>query len=170
MKKRCHITALLVILGMLAVLTAGAGCKTGAHHAAGNTLTGRAMEGEPEPDLHVESRGTGDGLHPVYFDYDSAAFRREALATLADNARKIQSVPLSVRVQIEGHCDERGTQEYNLALGDKRAQTVREHLIRLGVSRDRLTAVSFGEERPAVSGHDEQAWAKNRRVDFSRAP
>jgi len=170
MKKRCQIPAMLVILGMLAVLTTGTGCKTGAYHAPGNFLPERAIEGEPELDLHVDPWGAEDGLRSVYFDYDSAAFDREALATLADNARKIQSVPLSVRVQLEGHCDERGTQEYNLALGDKRAQMVREHLIRLGVTPNRLTAVSFGEERPAVSGHDEQAWATNRRVDFSAAP
>jgi len=69
-------------------------------------------------------------------------------------------------VTVEGHCDERGTVEYNLALGDQRAKTVADYLTTLGVSQDRLGSVSFGKERPVETGHDEAAWAKNRRAHF----
>ena len=76
----------------------------------------------------------------------------------------------NVIVQIAGHCDERGTQEYNLALGEKRAQSVRNHLRQLGVPGDRLVTISYGEEAPAVPGQSEAAWAQNRRCEFMRAP
>ena len=106
-------------------------------------------------------------LHPVHFDYDSHALKPSALATLKDNAEKIKKTPGAI-VLIEGHCDERGTQEYNITLGDRRALAVREYLIKLGVSGDRLITVSYGEEDPVDPGHNESAWAKNRRCEFSR--
>lgn len=108
------------------------------------------------------------GLQPVYFDYDSSSLNAEALATLRENAEKIKEVP-GVIIQIAGHCDERGTQEYNLALGERRALSVREHLRQLGVSGDRMITISFGEENPAVLGSNEAAWSKNRRCEFLRA-
>lgn len=109
-----------------------------------------------------------EGLQTVYFDYDSYDLRPDALATLERNADKIKQVP-GVIIQVEGHCDERGTQEYNLALGEKRALAVRQHLIRLGVSGDRIITISYGEEDPVDYGHTEAAWAKNRRAEFNRA-
>jgi peptidoglycan-associated lipoprotein len=87
---------------------------------------------------------------------------------LRDNADKIKQVP-GVMIQIEGHCDERGTQEYNLALGEKRALAVRDHLIQLGISPSRLVTISYGEESPEVEGHDESAWKFNRRCEFNKA-
>ncbi len=104
-------------------------------------------------------------LKPVYFDYDSEGLGDAALGVLAANAQWLKS-HAGVRVQVEGHCDERGTIEYNLALGQRRARSVKDHLVRLGVAADRLDLISYGKERPAVDGHDEAAWAKNRRAEF----
>ena len=72
-------------------------------------------------------------------------------------------------IQIEGHCDERGTQEYNLALGERRALAVRGHLMKLGISGERLLTISYGEESPASAGHSEEAWQQNRRSEFNKA-
>lgn len=111
---------------------------------------------------------SASGLQPVYFDYDSSSLNSSALQTLRENADKIKEVP-NIIIQVAGHCDERGTQEYNLALGERRALAVREHLRQLGISGDRMITISFGEENPAVPGSNEAAWAKNRRCEFLRA-
>ena len=108
------------------------------------------------------------GLQVVYFDYNSYALSDDALQILRMNADKIKREP-SVVIQIEGHCDERGTQEYNLALGEKRALATREHLMNLGISGDRMITISYGEEDPKALGHDESAWSQNRRSQFNRA-
>ena len=161
-------------MGLAVLVVLAGGCK-GRH---GKQIT-PDLNGDKKP---VEtSTGTGQteidantlfspftGLQTVYFDYDSYALRPDALKTLSENVDKIKKVP-NVLVQIEGHCDERGTQEYNLALGEKRALAVREHLIKLGISGDRMVTISYGEERPAVEGHDEAAWSKNRRSEFNKA-
>ena len=124
---------------------------------------------EKLPELDAEWIFTeARGLQKVYFDYDSYALRSDALATLRENAEKIQSFP-NVVIQIEGHCDERGTQEYNLALGERRALATREHLINLGISPNRLITISYGEEDPVALGHDEGSWRQNRRCEFNRA-
>lgn len=110
----------------------------------------------------------GDQASPlatVFFEYDSAALGDDTLRTIEANARWLNAHPRT-RVVIEGHCDERGTLEYNLGLGARRAATVRDHLVRLGIAPDRLETISFGEEKPAEEGHDEAAWAKNRRAEF----
>ncbi|HOF40620.1 MAG TPA: peptidoglycan-associated lipoprotein Pal [Candidatus Hydrogenedentes bacterium] len=104
----------------------------------------------------------------VYFAYDSSQLDPTAMGTLKRNAEIIKQMPNSV-IQIEGHCDERGTQQYNLALGERRALAVRDYLIRLGISGDRLVTISYGEEDPVDPGHTESAWAKNRRAEFNRA-
>ncbi len=105
-------------------------------------------------------------LSPVYFDFDKYNIRDDQRPTLSEHATKLNAAP-SVTLILEGHCDERGTVEYNLALGQRRAEAVRAHLVRLGVSAERLDVVSFGEERPADPGHSEGAWARNRRVEFT---
>jgi peptidoglycan-associated lipoprotein len=101
---------------------------------------------------------------PLYFTFDSYALSDETLGTLREYASRMQSNRKSL--MIEGHCDERGTAEYNLALGEHRAQAVKTHLVRLGVDPQILTTISYGEELPADSGHEESAWSKNRRVEF----
>jgi peptidoglycan-associated lipoprotein len=122
------------------------------------------------PDVDIESLvfESAEGVRTIYFDYDSYSLRPDALETLRHNAEVLKQYP-TVYVQIEGHCDERGTQDYNLALGEKRALATRDHLIRLGISGDRLITISYGEEAPVDMGHTEAAWARNRRCEFNKA-
>jgi len=101
----------------------------------------------------------------IYFEYDSDLLSAEAQAILMQKAEYLREHP-TLRVTIEGHCDERGTTEYNLALGDRRALSVKKYLENLGISGSRMTAVSYGEERPIDPGHSEAAWAQNRRAQF----
>ena len=105
------------------------------------------------------------GVNVIYFDYDSYTLKPEARAVLERNAAHLQANK-KFKVQLEGHTDERGGREYNLALGQKRAETVRRALTLLGVSDAQLEAVSFGKEKPAVNGADEAAFSKNRRVEI----
>lgn len=98
----------------------------------------------------------------VYFDFDRSEVKPEFFATIRTNARMLRENP-DVKVVIEGHCDERGTTEYNLALGERRAAAVQKALIAQGVNPAQISTVSFGEERPVDTGHTEEAWAKNRR-------
>lgn len=101
----------------------------------------------------------------VFFDYDSAV-----LSAAAQNVLKNKSIILGkysgVSVTIEGHCDERGTNEYNLALGERRAESAKSFLVNLGVNSSRLKTISYGEEKPVDAGHEEGAWSKNRRAHF----
>jgi len=106
-------------------------------------------------------------LKAVYFDFNKSDIRPDQRPTLQANADKLKANPLSgFKVLIEGHCDERNTNEYNLALGDRRANAVKQYLMTLGVPAARLRTISYGEERPADPGHNEEAWAKNRRSEF----
>tara|TARA_B100000674_G_C37751184_1_gene873478 strand:- start:351 stop:872 length:522 start_codon:yes stop_codon:yes gene_type:complete len=98
----------------------------------------------------------------VFFGYDSSDLDSDALELLQDQVAWLKQNN-SVSVTIEGHCDERGTREYNLALGEKRAQAVKNYLIGLGISPDRVSTISYGKERPAVVGSNDGAWAQNRR-------
>lgn len=104
-------------------------------------------------------------LKPVYFDYDKYALSPEVQEIIKYNADILNRSP-NFKVVCEGHCDERGTAEYNLALGDRRARAVMDYMIMLGVQPDRMTVVSYGSELPVDPGHNEAAWAKNRRVNF----
>ena len=105
----------------------------------------------------------GIELEAVYFDFDSAVLRDDARATLKKNAAELRTT--SAVITLEGHTDERGTEEYNLALGERRGESVRKYLVDLGIPASRLRVVSFGEAKPAVMGHDESAWKWNRRVE-----
>ncbi|OGG56151.1 MAG: peptidoglycan-associated lipoprotein [Candidatus Handelsmanbacteria bacterium RIFCSPLOWO2_12_FULL_64_10] len=104
-------------------------------------------------------------LENVYFDYDRYSIRDDQQPALTRNAEKMKSHP-EFKVTIEGHCDERGTVEYNLALGQRRAESARGFLAKMGVDFSKLTTISYGKERPLDPGHNEEAWAKNRRVAF----
>lgn len=101
----------------------------------------------------------------IYFEYDSAKLSSESIAILEVHGNFLASNG-EVSVRLEGHTDERGSREYNIALGDRRAQSVRRVLLFQGASSDQIETVSYGEEEPAVSGHDEAAWSKNRRVEL----
>ena len=102
----------------------------------------------------------------VYFDFDKSEVRPDMRAIMDAKARFLQEFP-SIRVQIEGHCDERGTVEYNIALGHRRSQSSKDYLVSLGVKSSRVDTVSYGEERPADSRSNEAGWAKNRRAKFN---
>lgn len=105
------------------------------------------------------------GMKNIYFDFDQFTLSAEARNVLADNAKYLQANS-GVQIVIEGHCDERGSDEYNLALGESRALAAKDYLVSLGVSAKRLSVISYGEEKPAVRGATEDAWAKNRRAEF----
>ncbi len=107
-----------------------------------------------------------NALETVYFDFDKSDLRQDARDALAKNAEALLKQLANDKVKIEGNCDERGSDEYNLALGDRRAKSAAKYLETLGVKADRITTISYGKEKPAVQGHDEAAWAKNRRDDF----
>ncbi|MDC0462204.1 peptidoglycan-associated lipoprotein Pal, partial [Alphaproteobacteria bacterium] len=109
----------------------------------------------PSPDELLAKVGS-----TVYFDYDQSTLTSEAQATLDRQAAFLKANP-SVRIVIEGHCDERGTREYNLALGDRRASAARDYLVAKGVNASRLTTISYGKERPEIGGSNETSWALN---------
>lgn len=104
-------------------------------------------------------------LEDVFFAFDSSALSSEAKGKLQSNAKQLKDASM-VDVTIEGHCDERGTIAYNLALGERRAKAAKDYLVSLGVSASRMTVISYGKERPFDTGHTEAAWAKNRRAHF----
>lgn len=105
------------------------------------------------------------GIQDVFFGFDEFSLGEEARQRLAANAALLREYP-DVTVLVEGHCDERGTVQYNLALGEKRANAVRDYLVSLGIGAGRLSTVSYGKEKPFATGHNEQAWAQNRRAHF----
>lgn len=109
--------------------------------------------------------GKIDGLVTVHFDYDKATLSSVVKKELAGNAQWMKSNPKTT-IQIEGHCDNRGTIEYNLALGERRAQAVKNYLVGLGIPADKLSIISYGEEKPVLQGDNEEAWSKNRRANF----
>jgi peptidoglycan-associated lipoprotein len=110
--------------------------------------------------------GEGGPLADIHFDYDQATLTDEARGILEKHALWMQN-HREAKIMVEGHCDERGTVEYNLALGSQRAQSARDYLASLGVAADRLRTTSYGKERPIDPGHDESAWARNRRAHFA---
>ena len=125
----------------------------------------------PEPSVSSADMGSLDEINkkgilaPVFFEFDSAEMSSEGQAVLAKNAETMKQYSTWV-VSIEGHCDERGTAEYNLALGEKRALAAKTYLVSLGIPADRLRTVSYGKEFPFDPGHDDGAWGKNRRAHF----
>ncbi len=120
--------------------------------------------------MNLELNGDSDSgkagtLSTVYFDFNSSSLSSSTRDALSSNANFLKEHP-SVEVQVEGHADERGGVQYNLALGEKRAQAVKQYLVSMGVSSSRVTTISFGKERPIAFGHDESAWSQNRRANF----
>ncbi|HVW69326.1 MAG TPA: peptidoglycan-associated lipoprotein Pal [Steroidobacteraceae bacterium] len=115
-----------------------------------------------------ETAGPQGGLlakRIVYFDFDSSEIKGDGTDIVAAHAKYLASNP-TARVRLEGHTDDRGSREYNIGLGERRAQSVRRALLLQGASEAQLSTVSYGAERPAVAGHDEAAWSKNRRVEI----
>lgn len=153
MKRRAFMT--LALSGAVVAVT-GCSSKGGARDEDGAGGAGGAY-GYDEASLQarIDSK-------TVYFEYDSSNIRGEDFPVLDAHASRLASS--GDRVRIEGHCDERGTREYNLALGERRANTVRRYLMSRGVASSQIEVVSYGEERPADAGHNETAWSRNRRA------
>jgi len=157
----------LVLAAVLVPLVAigAAGCKKKGPkvETGGGGMTGTGGEGLTGRAAQVQE--AQNRLQTIYFQYDAFDLTSEAQETLRQDAKVIEQYP-DVKIQVQGHCDERGSEEYNLALGDRRARSARDYLVNLGISPDRLETISFGEERPVDPGHDDAAWAKNRRGEF----
>ncbi len=127
--------------------------------------------GKPAAELKVDQdpnyvRGTDVEFAPVYFAFDASNLKDSELAKIEAVAQHLQSHPNRV-VMVEGNCDERGSNEYNLTLGELRAGSVRDYLLRLGIAENRVQTKSYGEEKPAVAGSGEAVWSKNRRGEFA---
>lgn len=180
----------LLMAGLALTLTVGCRHKGGAYQTPlPGSVTGQSVEPGPGGMLNNGGGiGAGGGVgnqgysvgpgHPgwnqnssafaaqtVYFDYDSAAIKSSEHFKIQDVAADLRSNP-SHAVLVEGNCDERGTEEYNRALGERRALAVREALIAAGIAPDRVDTISYGEDKPVDPGHNEEAWKKNRRADF----
>ena len=159
-------------IAVLVAMTAVAGC--GGKKATdppppvepyNETPTETVTETSATPDPATSDQLDLSAISDVYFDFDSYALSAEAKSTLEANSRELKRSTAG-NVTIEGHCDERGTQAYNLALGEKRANAAKEFLVALGVNGSRISTVSYGKERPFDDGGNESAWAKNRRAHF----
>ncbi len=121
-------------------------------------------EGQIIGEIGTEGR-TSAPMLPIYFDFDRYNIRPDMISRMEENASFLKEFS-DIKIEIQGNCDERGTNEYNLALGEKRALSAKRYLVNLGISPSRIDVVSFGEEKPLDPGHNEAAWAKNRRDDF----
>ena len=124
----------------------------------------RPQRGEHQE--HEADAQAAAGINTIFFELDSYTLSPAARDTLAKNAAVMKKKG-GVKVRIEGHCDERGSDEYNLALGEKRARAALDYLVTMGVPAARLSVISYGKEKPADPGHDEAAWGKNRRDEFA---
>jgi peptidoglycan-associated lipoprotein len=137
--------------------------------AAGGTEGAKMDSSIASQDISFDSTGSDSGkisgLHTVHFDYDSSTLTSVTRRELSENAEWIKGNP-KVTIQVEGHCDSRGSVEYNLALGERRAKAVKNYLVSLGLDSKRLTIISYGEEKPIATGDSEEAYAKNRRANF----
>lgn len=173
-KKMSCLYAVLALLAPLA-LTGCGDKKPDAEAAAEQTSKDKEAVGPSEsldtPPQDQNQNGnisegrTSGPMLPVYFDFDSAQIREDQVSRIEGNGDYFKGNQ-KVKAQIEGNCDSRGTNEYNLALGEKRAQAAKKYLLKLGVAEEQLATVSWGEEKPLVSGQDEMSWAQNRRDDF----
>ncbi|GAB4224526.1 MAG: peptidoglycan-associated lipoprotein Pal [Kiloniellaceae bacterium] len=144
--------------------------STGGSGSSGTGTTTQSTAGTDSQTIPGPGAGTQEELtvevgDRVFFDFDKYNIRPDQRGTVEALAAWLDTNP-SVTLTIEGHCDERGTREYNLALGERRANSVRDYLVALGINPGRLTTVSYGEERPAVLGSNDSAWAQNRRGAF----
>jgi len=161
----------LMVLATILALVAVAGCGGKKAVDEPPTDTGSAPPVEEPRETPVEEPSSGQtdmspiSVSDVFFDFDKYNLSAEAKGTLEANARELKRIS-DASITVEGHCDERGTKAYNLALGEKRAGAAKDYLVSLGVTASRITTISYGKERPFDSGHDETAWAKNRRAHF----
>ncbi len=148
-----------------------AACETPSEESGGSTAATTATTSTTTaPTISGPTPGSQEDLvvnvgDRIFFDYDKSDLSPEARATVEALAAWMASYPATT-IGIEGHCDERGTREYNLALGERRASSVHDYLVALGVDSGRLSTISYGKERPGVLGSNEESWAQNRRGTF----
>jgi len=163
------VKVLLPLLVCAAIMTlSGCGSKTDTDKALKTGDQGEAMGAEESLDskpLGISEGRTTEGMLPIYFDFDSSEIRADQVARIQVNADFTKS-NMDYKVRIEGNTDPRGTNEYNMALGERRALSAKKYMVNLGVDETKLTTVSYGEERMLLHGHDELSWAQNRRADF----
>jgi peptidoglycan-associated lipoprotein len=159
---------------LLAALVLSVGCakkKAPEPAAAPPTATTPTPAPTPEPTPEPAAQPPAPAtvseadFQPVFFDLDQSTINEQGRSALDHNARVLRD-NATARVEIEGHCDERGTIEYNQALGERRAAAARDYLVAAGIPADRITVISYGKERPFAEGHDEAAWSQNRRAHF----
>ena len=158
-------------LAMMCVALGVAGCsskKKGVGEGEGAANVGN--QGLGDTSLQALQKGelgasSGGPLHDIHFSYNDYTVQPQDSSVLRDNANWLNAHPQS-NVQVEGHCDERGSEEYNIALGAKRAQSAKDYLITLGISPGRISTISYGKELPLCQDHDETCWAQNRRDHF----
>jgi len=163
----------LLVLLVLVTVTLAFGCAKKPVSDDGMAGGPAADTGGTGQDSSFSSQSVSDSAAPqvpaslqrIHFDFDSYVLSPESKATLQDNADYLKAYT-GKRVQIEGHCDERGSDEYNLVLGEKRARATKAYLVSLGIDDRRIDVISFGEERPLDPASNENAWAKNRRAEF----
>lgn len=163
-KKMLYWATLVVLLLGLSLTGCSKKAPETTTQVTGTEGAGAAESLETEDSGIMEGRTSGP-MVPVYFEFDSSKITGEQVQRIETNADFIKKNP-ALKIRIEGNCDPRGTQEYNLALGERRAQNAKSYLVNLGVNADQLTTVSFGEEKLLLFGHDEISWAQNRRDDF----
>ncbi len=167
----------IIVIVLMAAALVLSGCASKRPKPAPETAApaaGAGAEGAGAAGANAEGGGEEETGGPmagllatrtVYFDFDSAVIKGQGVDVVAAHAKYLAANP-GARVRLEGNTDERGSREYNIGLGERRAQSVRQAMLLQGVSDSQITTVSYGEERPAVLGHTEAAWAKNRRVDI----
>lgn len=157
-----------VLLCVFVMILSGCGSKNETDQALKVEDKGEALGVEESLDskpLGISEGRTTEGMLPVYFDFDSSAIRKDQGPRVEFNAEFIKKQK-DYDIKIEGNCDSRGTNEYNMALGERRALSVKKYLVNLGVDEAKLSTISYGEERMLLHGHDELSWAQNRRADF----
>lgn len=154
------------ILLTLAFIITGCASDSGKKSGSDSMMDDAAADAASALELNGSSDdNTAGPLKTIYFDFDSTRLSSAAKEILNQNAMWLKGVE-SVDIQIEGHADERGGQQYNLALGERRAKAVKGYLEALGVTSARISVISYGKEKPNSFGHDEESWSKNRRANF----
>lgn len=168
--KVLQITRMAFVVGVASLALSACSKKTAPPPPVDTTTPTTTQTGSTDPGSNTEPVSQEirpSELQDIFFDYDQSALRADARRVLDGNAEVIKASAGQV-VTLEGHCDERGTVEYNIALGERRAREAKNYLVNLGVPDSQLRTISYGEEQPFDPGHDESAWSKNRRVHFQR--
>ena len=164
-----RIQALLPALLILSLVTFS-GCAKKETDEAMKPGTDSGAMGKEEPleseaTVGISEGRTSDGMLPVYFDFDTSEIRQDQISRIEVNGDFLKKNAM-LNIRIEGNCDPRGTKEYNMALGERRAQSAKKYLENLGISEARMSTISYGKERLLLHGQDELSWAQNRRDDF----